>query len=178
MKAESGGMRHLMRCGLGDAGGGGRGLAIFPRLALWLGALLWAIGGLMGCHQRSVQGSAAAPGVSVRVAADKAVYAQGEPIQLTLEVVNHGAQPVTLRFPTAQRYDVVVREPQGRQVWRWSADQMFAQVLGEETLAAAGGRLTYRVAVREPLPAGRYAVIGSVPLIGGALAASTEIDIR
>lgn len=171
-------MWHLMGCGLGDAGGGGRGPAIFPRLAVGLAALLWAVGGLMGCHQRPVQGSAGAPGVSVRVAADKAVYAQGEPIQLTLAVVNHGAQPVVLRFPTAQRYDVVVRERQGRQVWRWSADQMFAQVLGEETLAAAGGQLTYRVSVREPLPPGRYAVIGSVPVIGGALAASTEIEIR
>jgi hypothetical protein len=135
--------------------------------------------GLLACgSQQPVQTSPGATAVNVTLTADKAVYARDEPIQVTLEVVNHSAQPVTLRFPTAQRYDAVVHAVDGRQVWRWSSDQVFAQMLGEETLAAAGGQRTYHVAVREPLSPGHYIVVGSIPTMGTRLSASTEIDIR
>jgi hypothetical protein len=142
-----------------------------------LAGLLLAIV-FLGCGpQPPIQESARVPALSAVLAVDKAVYASGEPLQLIFEIVNRGAQPVTLRFASAQRYDVVVQEGQGREVWRWSSDKAFAQVLGEETLAV-GGRLTYRITVREPFPPGRYRIIGVISAIGERLSASTEIDIR
>jgi Intracellular proteinase inhibitor len=35
--------------------------------------------------------------------ASKAVYAEGEPVELTLQVVNRGPRPVTLQFRDSQR---------------------------------------------------------------------------
>jgi hypothetical protein len=61
-------------------------------------------------------------------------------VRFVLHVTNPSAQPVTLEFANAQRYDFVVQTAAGAEVWRWSADQMFAQMLGEETLAAGASR--------------------------------------
>jgi len=62
------------------------------------------------------------------------VVVAGDSVRFTLRVANDGAAPVTLSFGSAQRYDFAVVDGAGTVVWRWSADQMFAQVAGEETV--------------------------------------------
>jgi len=64
-------------------------------------------------------------------------------VHFTFEVRNAGALPLELEFATAQRYDFEVRDPTGEVVWQWSADQMFSQALGRESVAA-GDSLVYR----------------------------------
>jgi hypothetical protein len=55
---------------------------------------------------------------------------------------------------------------------------MFAQMLGQETLSPNGGKLTYRVAVREKIPRGSYTVIGVVPAVDSRLSARLDITIQ
>lgn len=124
-----------------------------------------------------VAGSAAGAGVDLVLTADKSTYARSGPIVLTIEVVNRGLEPVTLQFRTAQRYDVVVRNVANAEVWRWSDGQMFAQILGEETLVGRGV-LRHRVTVRQRFPSGRYTVVAIVPAEGAALEASLHITVR
>jgi len=63
----------------------------------------------------------------------KLSYEQGEPIEMTLRLVNCASQPITRSFPDAQRYDFAAKTQDGNEVWRWSSGIDFAQVLGEET---------------------------------------------
>lgn len=56
-----------------------------------------------------------------------------------LSVENAGPQPLRLRFRTAQAFEARVLAGD-REVWRWSADQMFAQVITELTLGPGEGR--------------------------------------
>jgi hypothetical protein len=68
-------------------------------------------------------------------------YAMGEPVVMTLEVTNKAGRAISLTFPSAQRYDFIVK--QGKQtIWQWSAGRMFAQVLGRYELAA-GETISY-----------------------------------
>lgn len=61
-------------------------------------------------------------------------YAIGEPVSMTLEVVNPTDRSIRLTFPSAQRYDFVVKK--GKQtIWRWSGGRMFAQVVGRHVMA-------------------------------------------
>jgi hypothetical protein len=110
--------------------------------------------------------------------ASKAVYAEGEPVELTLQVVNRGPRPVTLQFRDSQRYDFLIRNAQGQEVWRWSADQMFAQILGHEILSSDGGKLTYRIVARATLMQGAYTVTGVVPAIDAQMSARLEVTIQ
>lgn len=68
---------------------------------------------------------------------DKSSYEQGEPIEMTLRLVNCASRPITRTFPDAQRYDFSVKIMDGEEVWRWSNDMAFAEVEGAETYEPA-----------------------------------------
>ncbi|MBM7866801.1 LysM peptidoglycan-binding domain-containing protein [Heliobacterium gestii] len=60
---------------------------------------------------------------------NKAVYRRGEPILITFIKTNVGAQPITLNYPSSQRYDLNVELGlSGIEVWRWSRGRSFNPV--------------------------------------------------
>ena len=86
-----------------------------------------------------------APGDSLKVEVDltERGYALPEPVVITLRVTNIKEEDLTLTFPTAQRYDFIVKK--GKQiVWVWSEGRMFAQAIGRETLKT-GETFSYEV---------------------------------
>ena len=117
-------------------------------------------------------------GLKLRLTANKAVYAPREPITLTLRVVNETSSPVRLSFPTSQRFDLVMQDGNAREVWRWSAGWVFAQMLGEETLNPSGAELRFEATARGNFPPGFYTVTGLSPALEGNLSARTTITVR
>lgn len=97
-------------------------------------------------------------GFGASLSADQAVYRSGEPISITFEVFNHAPRTVRLNFATSQRFDVVIEDNKGREIWRWSSGRMFAMVLGEETLGPAKPRLTYEAQYADNLQPGSYTI--------------------
>jgi hypothetical protein len=150
----------------------------------WLGGIVLIVVLVASCqHPVGQQGSgvearAGTSDLSLILRATKGTYAQGEPLELTLEVVNHNQRPITLEFRTSQRYDLLIQKAQDQEVWRWSSERMFAQVLGQEVLSPDGGKLTYHVVVREQFPRGSYTVIGVVPAVDARLSARLDITIQ
>jgi Leu/Phe-tRNA-protein transferase len=55
-------------------------------------------------------------------------------VRLALRVTNTSGGVLELTFPTAQRYDFMVETEDGRELWRWSADRAFAQVVTQARL--------------------------------------------
>jgi len=83
---------------------------------------------------------------------------------MSLVVTNNKEEDLVLTFPTAQRYDFIVRK--GKEtIWIWSEGRMFAQVIGRQTLGA-GETISYEItwdqsgleSMRPPL--GAYTVRG------------------
>ena len=68
-----------------------------------------------------------------RLDVEKAQFQPGEPVELTLRVVNCASAPITRSFPDAQRFEFTATGPDGLEVWRWSDDKTFEEVLGEQT---------------------------------------------
>lgn len=61
---------------------------------------------------------------------DRMLYRRDQPVRITLIKTNIGAQPITLTYRTAQRFDFFVRRGRtGPVIWQWSADRVFAQVI-------------------------------------------------
>jgi len=136
---------------------------------------LLAIG--LAFHPAVGSGEGAAQGLEVRLSADKPVYAPGERITLILQLVNRSNRAVILTFRDAQRFDVVLRDAQGREVWQWAAGRMFAQGLGRETLPPSG-TLTYTVFVEQTLPPGVYSASGMITAREAMLAAHIVLRVE
>jgi len=134
------------------------------RIALVAGLMMVvAAGALAGPAARlEVQG------VELVLSTDKEAYSPGEPVEVELAVRNPRSNPVTFQFADSQRYDFLVLREDGRLVWRWSHDKVFAQVLGTLTLEP-GQELRYRARWAQVdqegrrVPAGRYWVLGVFP---------------
>jgi hypothetical protein len=100
---------------------------------LWLGLLA-------GCTPASVSES---PGDLARdqpampangLAASLQTESFADSVRFHLRLTNASDAAVELTFPTGQSFDFVVSQG-GREVWRWSADQMFTQAIRHERLA-------------------------------------------
>jgi hypothetical protein len=79
-------------------------------------------------------------------------------------VTNTTEGPLDLTFPTGQSFDFVVSDG-GREIWRWSAEQMFTQAIRHEQLGP--GETQRHEATWEPPPG----VEGEL-LVRGVLTAS------
>jgi hypothetical protein len=87
-------------------------------------------------------------------------------VELLLQVTNTTGAPVPLTFPSGQSYDFVVYDGTAREVWRWSAGQMFTQAVREESLAPGETRTYREVWVPEPGTAGAFEVEGVLTVSG------------
>jgi hypothetical protein len=123
-------------------------------------------------------GEAAATGFEVSLSTDKAIYRSGEPIALTLSVSNRTGAELRLEFPSAQRFDFAIRDATGNQIWRWSADQLFGQMLGAETIGPARPQIVYRGEFTGRLTPGFYRVEGRLVARDRPLSASLVIQVQ
>jgi hypothetical protein len=60
----------------------------------------------------------------------------GQPIEITLILVNCGNADSTLYFPSTQRYSFYIQDPQGNEVWRSSDGKVYGQTEGTEILSS------------------------------------------
>jgi len=84
----------------------------------------------------------------------------GESVRFSFHVTNSSAKRVELRFPSGQTHDVVVLDPQGREVWRWSQGRMFTQSMQNKVLSASD-TLTY-TETWHPEHGGTYTAVASL----------------
>jgi len=91
---------------------------------------------------------------------DKMNYSVGEPIIMTVKIFNYTKEDIIFHFNTAQRYDFIIEDEEGNEIWRWSQDRMFAMVLGEEILGPTNTEITYTAEYQGNLSSGYYKVTG------------------
>ena len=103
------------------------------------------------------------------VAATVEVKLEGEGVQFLLHVTNTGETPLEFTFPSSQRYDFVVRDQSGEEVWRWSDGMSFLQAISNATLAP-GETWDFRVTWEAGNRAGQYEV--------AAMVTAQEHDVR
>jgi hypothetical protein len=116
---------------------------------------------VLACARRDAREDAMMPGAdaaSEGLIPSLAAQVDGDTVRLNLHVTNATSAAVELEYGTAQRFDFAVLDEAEREVWRWSEDEMFAQVVGSESLGPgetveheaewhAGGRRGEHVAV-------------------------------
>lgn len=112
------------------------------------------------------------PEVAFSLTLDRAVYGDrlNAPVmtaRLTLRVT---ADPVELSFPSGQRFDIVLRNDRGEEVYRWSEGRFFTLALGRETLGAGEKNYVVRIPLADAagnrFAPGRYVAEGWLATIG------------
>jgi hypothetical protein len=92
-------------------------------------------------------------------------FSSGENIPIELFLKNEGVEAVKLFYRTAQKFEVVVQSRRGSEIWRWSADKFFTQML-EEVILQPGEEMSFSVSWNqvdnqgERISSGRYRIIG------------------
>lgn len=89
-------------------------------------------------------------------------FPQGEEITIKLSIANCSTAPARVLYSSSQRYDFTVAGARGREVWRWSSDKLFAQVISEEEFRSVSYEETWdqRDAGGEQVAPGLYTVRG------------------
>ena len=80
---------------------------------------------------------------------------EAEELEVTLRLQTGPGPAIRLQFPSTQEYDIAVRDENGRRVWVWSADKLFAQGARERVVA---GEWTAKVQIPRPALRGGYVV--------------------
>jgi len=94
-------------------------------------------------------------------------FHEGEPVPISFQVENCGTEPVPVTYATSQRYEIVVEDDDGNEVWRWSRDKLFTQAISEEEFKSFTS-VTYfqlwdkRDLEGKPVPFGRYTVTATL----------------
>ena len=112
-------------------------MSLAHRTTPYLAALLLALP--LGCNDYPI--TRVGPGPIVLLATLTTQVT--DVVTFTFTVTNPSAAPVQIDRTSGQRYDFTIVDPRTHTtVWRWSADKVFTQMLGSETLPP-GASLTY-----------------------------------
>ena len=125
-------------------------------------------------------------GLAFSLRIDSPVYLPGTDVapaeapvmRLWLTLENTSDQPLTLFFPSGQRFDVSIENERGETVYVWSANKLFPAVTGEIELSPGVETWQTQIPLQSldsgrDLPAGNYTVEGRLTNSGGPRFAAT-----
>ncbi len=114
----------------------------------------------------------------ISISTGKMSYSVGEPIKMTLKVFNYTEEDIVFRFNNSQRYDFIIEDEEGNEIWRWSEGRMFAQMLGEEILGPSNSEVIYTVEYKDRLSPGYYKVTGFFIAQDRPMSGSIIIEVK
>jgi hypothetical protein len=143
-----------------------------------LGAALVLMGLLVGCDRPHGPARRISDKAEVWLQTDKAKYAMGAAIRLTLTVQNlDKASALDLEFPNPRQCDFLITDAKGQVVWRSPGPQMIVQVV-THVIVPAGGSKAYTQTASVALPAGRYTAAGDLLLLRQTVRVEAEFKIK
>ncbi len=109
---------------------------------------------------------------------DQTAYRTGEAINVVFEIFNYTDTSVTFAFNSGKRYDFIIEDRDGEEVWRWSDGKMFTQALGEESLEPRGPPLSYKVRIAPDLLSGTYTIRARLAATNRQISALIGIEVQ
>jgi hypothetical protein len=114
----------------------------------------------------------------ISISTDKMSYSVGEPIMTTLKIFNYTEEDIVFRFSTSKRYDFIIEDEEGNEIWCWSEGRMFVQMLGEETLGSTNTEVIYTEEYTDKRNPGYYKVTGIFVAQEKPMSGSIIIEVK
>jgi len=105
------------------------------------------------------------------------VQVEPKGLQFAFSVTNSSKKRVELQFPSGQKYEFVVVDSIGREVWRWTRGRMFTQAMRNELLDG-GETLSIKERWENIAKAGHYTAIATLNSSNYPLEQRTDFVIR
>jgi len=105
--------------------------------------------------------------LEMKISTDKTSYSIGETVLISMKLINHGTENISLTFFSGKTSDFKVLNEQGEQVCLWSYNKVFIAVLRTITIHP-GEVLSYNMTWDQKdnngnsVPAGTYTIIGYI----------------
>lgn len=115
-------------------------------------------------------------GVGIILSTNKGTYSKGEPIIIKLKIFNCSDEEIVFHFRSSQRFDFSILKEK-EEIWRWSKDRFFAQVLGKVILEQ-DKIIIYEEKFEAELKAGSYQVMGKLTSKNRPLKATLTITVK
>ena len=141
-------------------------VVVFSGLGIWLIA-----SGNTTSEERSIS-------YGISMSTEKMSYSIGESIKMTLKIFNYTQEDIVFHFNTSQRYDFIIENEEGNEVWRWSKDRMFAMMLGEEVIGPHNPEVIYTAEYRDKFSLGYYKIIGVFVAQDRPMSGSIIIEVK
>jgi hypothetical protein len=109
---------------------------------------------------------------------DKGIYQGGENITIKMKLFNYSAEKINFHFNSSQRYDFIIEDEEGNEIWRWSDGRMFAMVLGEEILGPNNPEVIYTAEYGDKLSPGYYKITGIFVAQDRLMSGSIVIEVK
>jgi len=114
----------------------------------------------------------------ISISTDKMSYSVGEPIKMTINIFNYTEEDIVFHFNISQRYDFIIEDKKGNEIWRWSEGKMFAQMLGEEILGPRNPEVTYTAEYRNKLSPSYYKITGIFVARDRPISGSIVVEVK
>jgi len=114
----------------------------------------------------------------ISMTTDKIRYSVGETIMVTLKIFNYTGEDIVFHFNTSQRYDFIIKDEEGNEVWRWSNGRMFAQMLGKESLGQHNPEVVCIEQYKGKLSPGYYKITGVFIAQDRPMSGSIIIEVK
>ena len=141
-------------------------IAVILSLGLW-----WGIYGNSASERKDMS-------YGLSIMTNKMNYSVDESIIMTLKIFNYTEEDVVFHFNNSQRYDFIIEDKEGNEVWRWSEGRMFAQMLGEEILGLNNSEVTYTAEYRNKLSPDYYKITGVFIAQDRPMSGSIIIEVK
>jgi len=90
------------------------------------------------------------------------VQTKGRDAQFALTIKNVGNKHAEVDFANGQRYDFVVIDSAGREVWHWSSGRMFTQSVQNKQLGSGESMRVSETWKKPAVAPGKYTVVATL----------------
>jgi len=81
--------------------------------------------------------------MAFKISTNKKTYSNSDIIELRIKIVNNKNQDITLEFNSGQKYDIYIKNKNGKVIYSWAKNQIFIQTFVSETIEA-NSKLVYK----------------------------------
>lgn len=119
----------------------------------------------------------------VQISTDKLEYKTGELVKMMVTYTNTSTESISTYYPSGQKYDILIKDKNKNDIWRWSYGKMF--IMSVQPIRLGPGKsVSFNYSWHQkdnegnPVPPGKYYIAGEITISPRVRSAEKTITIK